>query len=150
ETMSASFNEMRTANELVDVVLIFDELRLPCHKVVLAANSDYFRRMFLAGLRESQSDEITMNGIDADTGRLLVKYLYSGEIPINEENAQDVLSASHMLLLHDLKAASETFLLHHMQPPNCVSLLNLSHLYELQDLTKQSRQFITNKWTELS
>ncbi|ELU12524.1 hypothetical protein CAPTEDRAFT_38688, partial [Capitella teleta] len=141
---------MRTANELVDVVLVFGELRLACHKVILASSSYYFRRMFSGGLRESQSDEVAIKGIDAKTGKLLVKYLYSGKIDITEENAQNLLFASNMLLLDDLKAASEEFLCEHIQPSNCVSLLNLSHLYEIKDLVKRAQQFITDKWAEIS
>ncbi|ELT87777.1 hypothetical protein CAPTEDRAFT_86160, partial [Capitella teleta] len=144
------FNEMRAANELVDMVLVFGELRLACHKVVLASSSDYFRRMFSCGLRESQSDEVGMKEIDAETGRLLVQYLYTGKIDITEENAHHLISASNMLLLSDLKAASEKFLCKHIQPSNCVSILNLSHFYELGELMKVSRQFIKNKWAEIS
>ncbi|ELT87760.1 hypothetical protein CAPTEDRAFT_211783 [Capitella teleta] len=150
KAMSASFDEMRAANELVDMVLVFGEVRLACHKVVLASSSDYFRRMFSCGLRESQSDEVVMKEMDAETGRLLVQYLYTGKIDITEENAQNLLSASNMLLLTDLEIASEKFLCEHIQPSNCVSLLNLSHLYELKDLIKRSQHFVAEQWTKVS
>ncbi|ELU05189.1 hypothetical protein CAPTEDRAFT_38482, partial [Capitella teleta] len=117
------------------IVLVFGEVRLPCHKVVLASNCEYFKRMFLAGLKKSGSDDVIMEGIDSDTGVLLVKYLYSGNISITEENA------SNMLLLSDLTDAIEKFLCEHIQPANCVPLLNLSHLLECQDLIKESRKF---------
>ncbi|ELU01619.1 hypothetical protein CAPTEDRAFT_139164 [Capitella teleta] len=141
---------MRTASEFVDIVLVFGEVRLPCHKVVLASNCEYFKRMFLAGLKESGPDNVIMEGIDSDTGVLLVKYLYSGNISITEENAENLLSASNMLLLSDLTGAIEKFLCKHIQPANCVPLLNLSHLLECQDLIKESRKFITDKWDDLS
>uniref|UniRef100_X2BA40 BTB domain-containing protein n=1 Tax=Capitella teleta TaxID=283909 RepID=X2BA40_CAPTE len=143
-------DDMRTASEFVDIVLVFGKVRLPCHKVVLASNCEYFKRMFLAGMKESQTDEVVMNGIDCKTGVLIVKYLYSGSITVTEENAQDLLSASNMFLLSDLKDSIEKFLSKRIQPPNCVSLLNLSHFFELQDLIKTSRKFIADKWDDLS
>ncbi|ELU01848.1 hypothetical protein CAPTEDRAFT_47361, partial [Capitella teleta] len=139
-----SLDDMRTASEFVDIVLVFGEVRLPCHKVVLASNCEYFKRMFLAGMKESASDDVIMEGIDSDTGVLLVKYLYSGNITITEENAPKLLPASHMLLLCDLTGAIEKFLCKHIQPANCVPLLNLSHLFECQDLIEKSRKFIVD------
>ncbi|ELT98329.1 hypothetical protein CAPTEDRAFT_85541, partial [Capitella teleta] len=128
--------------ELVDIDLVFGDARFPCHKVVLASTSDYFRQQF-------SSNEVVMKGIDEETGKLIVNYLYTGEIDINDENVKNLLSASEMFQLNDLKAECEKFLCKHIQLSNCVSLLNLSHRYELKDLAEKSRQFVTENWTEL-
>ncbi|ELT94647.1 hypothetical protein CAPTEDRAFT_128104 [Capitella teleta] len=147
--MSASFDQMRAAKELVDIVLVFGDLKLSCHKLVLASTSEYFRRMFQAGHKESQSEEIVMKKIDDKTGILLVEYFYSGEININSENALCLLSASNMLLLDDLKGEVENFLCSHIGPQNCVAFLNMSHLHDLQDLIKEYREYITEEWKNI-
>ncbi|ELU02464.1 hypothetical protein CAPTEDRAFT_220776 [Capitella teleta] len=142
QTMSTSMNEMRTAEEFVDVVLVFEERRIPCHRVVLASTCEYFHRMFLTGMKESSSDEVTLNEIDGDTGDLLIGYLYSGMIEITQENALNLLAASEMLLLCDLKAKIQAFLCCNIHAKNCVSFLNVSRLYKLQDLIKDSQRFL--------
>ena len=138
----ASFNAMREAGELTDVALVFGNERVRCHKVVLAASSDYFRGMFLADMSESKAEEVPMHGIDAPTGRLLVEYLYANNITITPDNAQGLLEAAEMLLLLDLKQSAEEFLCGSVGPDNCVTSLNLARLYTLPKLEEAANSFI--------
>ncbi|ELT93948.1 hypothetical protein CAPTEDRAFT_40445, partial [Capitella teleta] len=93
-----------------------------CHKVILAGMCDYFHRMFLTGLFESGRQEVIMQEISAATGLLLTDYLYTGQIEITTLNVQDLLAASDMLLLGDLKQKVEGFLCSHIEPKKCVSI----------------------------
>jgi hypothetical protein len=56
--MVAEFNLMRKTGELTDVILVFEGKRIPCHRIVLASQCDYFRAMFRSGLKESSAQEI--------------------------------------------------------------------------------------------
>ncbi|KAK7881290.1 hypothetical protein WMY93_029699 [Mugilogobius chulae] len=54
---------------LTDVVLLVEESEFPCHKMVLATCSSYFRAMFMSGLSESNrptSPEECRSGHSAD------------------------------------------------------------------------------------
>ncbi|ELT89759.1 hypothetical protein CAPTEDRAFT_135854 [Capitella teleta] len=113
---------MREAGELVDINLVFGDHIISCHKVILAGRCDYFHRMFLINMLEKNSTEVVMKEINARTGILLVRYLYTGLIEITTDNAQDLLSACEMLLLGALKQDVEEFLCSHTESNNWYQL----------------------------
>ncbi|ELT90817.1 hypothetical protein CAPTEDRAFT_89939 [Capitella teleta] len=147
--MSLNFRNMRHADEMVDVVLVFGETRVKCHRLVLAAACEYFRLMFQTDMQEKAASEIAMKEVSSNTGLQLVEYLYSGNIEISTENAQELLAASDRLLLVDLKKMVGVFLCGQADTNNCVSLLNLARLYRLESLGGISQQFLTDHWKEL-
>ena len=57
---------------------------IPCHKLVLAAVSPYFRAMFRSG--EAGASSVTIHGVDTHTLRTIVTYCYTGQhsTPCNE------------------------------------------------------------------
>ncbi|ELU07971.1 hypothetical protein CAPTEDRAFT_53735, partial [Capitella teleta] len=136
------FLQMREAEELTDVTLVFGDRRLPCHKVILAGMCEYFHRMFLTDMMECYSKEIVMKDINASTGVLLVDYFYTQKIDITTNNAQDLLEASDMLLIDTLKHNVEEFLCNQADKSNCISLLNLAQFYDLKLLLKETESIL--------
>ena len=51
---------------------------IPCHKLVLAAVSPYFRAMFRSG--EAGASTVTIHGVDSHTLRTIVTYCYTGTL----------------------------------------------------------------------
>ncbi|ELU08015.1 hypothetical protein CAPTEDRAFT_93881 [Capitella teleta] len=141
---------MREAGEFVDITLVFDEQRVSCHKVILAGTCDYFHRMFLSDMLESVSKEVTMNGISASTGVSLVHFLYTGRIDISTQNAQDLLAASEMLFLGDLKLKVEEFFLSNTESINCISTINLARLYDMKTLMGDAKKFLREHLREVT
>ncbi|ELU11196.1 hypothetical protein CAPTEDRAFT_137808 [Capitella teleta] len=147
-SLPAAFSEMREAEQLVDVHLVFDGTRVPCHKVILAGTCEYFKRMFLTNMSESVATEVSMKGISLTTGPLIIDYLYSKKTEITVDNAQGLLEASGILMLDKLKQKVEKFLLEKIEVENCLPLLNLGRLYELKLLVEASRKFLSDHLDE--
>lgn len=57
------------------------------HKMVLAASSAYFYAMFTA-FEEQRQDRIHLQSLEGDALLLLLDYMYTSEIHINEDNVQ--------------------------------------------------------------
>ena len=79
----AVLNTMRDLSEHTDLVLRGDdeadhEAGLPCHKLVLASMSPYFRAMFRT--EGSSCQDVRIHGVDADTLKTIVNYCYTGYI----------------------------------------------------------------------
>ncbi|ELU04864.1 hypothetical protein CAPTEDRAFT_213425 [Capitella teleta] len=144
DVIPASFSQMREAEELTDVSLVFDGTRVPCHKVILAGTCEYFKRMFLANLSESTAAEISIGRMSSATGVFIVEYLYSRSREITVENAQEILEASSMLMLDRLKRKVEEFLIRKIDDQNCISLLNIGRLFELKALINTTRMYLTD------
>ena len=64
--------------QLCDVVLIVGQARVPGHRIVLSAASDYFAAMFTNDVREATQEEIHMKDVDPESLQALVNYMYTG------------------------------------------------------------------------
>ena len=92
----AQFREQR---EFIDVRLKVGEEEFPAHRIVLAANSDYFHAMFVHGMKESKQEVIELKDktISATTLKIVMDSIYSGKLDVNDENVFEVLlTADHL------------------------------------------------------
>ena len=92
------FHEMKTNMEICDVCLKAGNVTFSAHRLILAANSPYFRSIFNAESSESRSQEISLpNNFRNETVRLMLEYFYSGKLRVNEEDCEEMLSLAYML-----------------------------------------------------
>jgi kelch-like protein 1/4/5 len=66
--------------QLCDVVLIAGNKRLPAHRLVLSAASDYFAAMFMNNVREASMAEVELKDVDPEALDALVHYMYTGRL----------------------------------------------------------------------
>ncbi|ELT97034.1 hypothetical protein CAPTEDRAFT_215677 [Capitella teleta] len=81
--MTAAFQKMKEAEEMVDVELVFEETRVKCHRIMLAASSEYFLRLLQTDMQARDVKEITIKEVSSSTGRLLVDCLYSANTSLS-------------------------------------------------------------------
>ncbi|XP_053421462.1 kelch-like protein 6 isoform X2 [Nycticebus coucang] len=87
---------LRGENALTDVILCVDIQEFACHRVVLAAASNYFRAMFCSDLKEKYEKRIIIKGVDAETMHTLLDYTYTSKALITKHNVQRVLEAANL------------------------------------------------------
>ncbi|ELT89041.1 hypothetical protein CAPTEDRAFT_220459 [Capitella teleta] len=97
---------------------------------------DDFHRMFLTDMTEKAPAEAVIKDINVSTGGMLLEYSYTSHIELTSQNAQDLLAASEMFLLGNLKQNIEEFLYGHTETTNCISHLNLARMYDLKTSQK--------------
>ena len=80
----------------MDVRLKVREDIFPAHRIVLAANSDYFHAMFTAGMKESNQEVIELKdkSISPDVLKTVMDSIYTGDLNVDEENVFEVLAAT--------------------------------------------------------
>ena len=83
------------ATEFIDVRLKVGEDIFPSHRIVLAANSDYFHAMFAHGMKESNQEMIELKdeNISTEALQIMMDSIYSGDLHVNDENVFEVLLA---------------------------------------------------------
>ena len=96
EILLSKCAQFRKEGEFVDVRLKAGEDVFPAHRIVLAANSDYFHAMFTGGMKESNQEVIELKdeSISSDALRIVMDCIYSGDLHVNEKNVLEILAAA--------------------------------------------------------
>ena len=91
--------QFRDEGQLIDVRLKVCENIFPAHRIVLAANSDYFHAMFTAEMKESNQEVIELKdeSISSTAVKIVMDSIYTGDLTVNEENVYEVLAAADHL-----------------------------------------------------
>jgi len=141
--ISRDFKEGWIDDNFSDVHIKCEEEVFYCHKFILAKRSKYFRAMLGGAFKESEIKIIEMKEIEVNTLRAILKFLYGGEIEKLDENAVNLLEASEMLQLEDLKKVCETYLLtYHMNLENAIDMLVIAEAHGASDLKKGAMKIV--------
>ncbi|XP_068740708.1 kelch-like protein 3 [Montipora capricornis] len=100
----------REQGEFIDVRLKVGDEEFSVHRIVLAANSDYFHAMFARGMKESNQEVIELKdeNISAAALKIVMDAIYGGEINFNDENVFEVLlAADHLQVTSVLQQCCE-------------------------------------------
>ena len=99
EILLSKCAQFRDEGQFIDVRLKVGEDIFPAHRIVLAANSDYFHAMFTDGMKESNQEVIELKdeSISPDALKIVMDSIYTGDLHVNEENVFDVLAAADHL-----------------------------------------------------
>ena len=99
EILLSKCAQFREQGEFIDVGLKVGEEVFSAHRIVLAANSDYFHAMFAHGMKESNQEVIELKdeSISAAALKIVLDSIYSGDLQVNDENIFEVLVAADHL-----------------------------------------------------
>ncbi|XP_038148523.1 kelch-like protein 4 isoform X1 [Cyprinodon tularosa] len=154
-----TFRKMETYlqhKQLCDVLLIAGDHKIPAHRLVLSAVSDYFAAMFTSDVREAKQEEIKMEGVDPEALRSLVHFAYTGVLELKEETIESLLAAACLLQLSQVIQVCCSFLMKQLHPSNCLGirsfadaqgcmdLLNVAHNYTMEHFLEviQNQEFL--------
>ncbi|XP_077142614.1 kelch-like protein 4 isoform X2 [Ranitomeya variabilis] len=150
--------------QLCDVLLIAGNYKIPAHRLVLSAVSDYFAAMFTNDVREAKEEEIKMEGVDPDALKSLVHYAYTGILELKEDTIESLLAAACLLQLSQVIDVCCNFLMKQLHPSNClgirsfgdaqgcVELLQVAHSYTMEHFIEviRNQEFLLLPANEIS
>ncbi|XP_052860138.1 BTB/POZ domain-containing protein 9 [Anopheles cruzii] len=146
--LTARFSEQMAqlclSEDYSDVSFIVENERLPAHRVILAARSDYFRALLYGGLSESRLNEITLP-IPLTAFKALLRYIYSGNMLLSEmkeEQIIDTLGLANHYGFTDLEVAISDYLRNVLSLGNVCSVLDAARLFGLDALTTVCHSFV--------
>lgn len=126
-----------------DVTFCVEKQRLPGHRVILAARSEYFRALLYGGLAESHQSEIELN-IPVEAFKALLRYIYSGYMYLSqmrEEHVLDTLGLANQYGFTELEQAISEYLRQLLALDNACAILDAARLYSLSALTDVCHTF---------
>ncbi|XP_013801808.1 kelch-like protein 4 [Apteryx mantelli] len=135
--------------QLCDVLLIAGDQKIPAHRLVLSAVSDYFAAMFTNDVREAKQEEIKMEGVDPDALKALVRYAYTGILELKEDTIESLLAAACLLQLSQVIEVCCNFLMKQLHPSNCLGIRSFGDAQGCTELLKVAHTYTMEHFTEV-
>jgi len=93
--LTDTFDQLRQAEDFVDVTLSVGGRSLKCHKVVLSASSPYFAQLFTGS--QSNHQIVILNDINFADLEIVVEYMYRGEVSVKQEQLDSIMQVAEAL-----------------------------------------------------
>ncbi|KFW81657.1 Kelch-like 4 [Phalacrocorax carbo] len=135
--------------QLCDVLLIAGDQKIPAHRLVLSAVSDYFAAMFTNDVLEAKQEEIKMEGVDPDALKALVHYAYTGVLELKEDTIESLLAAACLLQLSQVIEVCCNFLMKQLHPSNCLGIRSFGDAQGCTELLKVAHTYTMEHFTEV-
>ncbi|XP_019356931.1 PREDICTED: actin-binding protein IPP [Gavialis gangeticus] len=145
----AQMDRMRRTQDLCDVQLLVGNKAFGVHRLVLAAGSPYFAALFTGGMKEASKEVVQIRGIEAGAFQLLLDFIYTGIVNINENNVQELIIAADMLQLTEVVDLCCEFLKGQIEPLNCIGLFQFSEHIACHDLMEFTENYIHAHFLEV-
>lgn len=128
-------NECRKTGQFCDWTLKSEDgLSLQVHRVVLISTCPYFRAMFSSGLAECRKESFIVKNVSGVCLKLLIDYLYNGEIELTIKNAKEMLNIANYMCLKHLSRFCLQYLIENANNENCLELWRYSNEIENDEM----------------
>jgi len=116
---------------------------LSTSKYILASSSEYFAAMLFGGLKEGNSDEISLN-CDVKTFRTILNFLFLREVDFAESCTEvllTVMEKSREMRLDEISCKVQEYLVHLsvndlLEPQDCLTVAEFSLAHKFENLTE--------------
>ena len=136
--------------KLCDVSIVVGDREIEAHRVVLAANSDYFYTMFTADLLESTSTKVVLKEVDFEAVKLLINYCYTSVIDLNTASVENLLKTAHLLQFKSIVKSCCSYMMAQLHPSNCLGISSFADLHGCTALRDSALTFATKHFREVS
>uniref|UniRef100_A0A0P4WEU7 Kelch-like protein diablo n=2 Tax=Scylla olivacea TaxID=85551 RepID=A0A0P4WEU7_SCYOL len=136
---------LRHLESLCDGLVRLSDGSVKVNKAVLASGCPYFRVLFefeegsQQGL--NRTAEPTLD-ITCATFQVILDFIYTGKVVIDNDNIEEILKASDLLLMTDLKELCIQYLLGKIDVDNCLGVLQFAQQFSCPRLVHYVKDFI--------
>ncbi|KAF4108744.1 kelch-like protein 41a [Onychostoma macrolepis] len=145
--------ELLKENKFVDCILKVGDRSLPCHRLIMAACSPYFRDLYFTedGVeKKDSSKEVVLENVDPTIMDMIVNYLYSADIEITDENVQDIFAVANRFQIPSVFTVCVNYLQNKLSLGNCLAIFRMGLVLNCPRLAITARDFIAERFETLS
>ena len=140
-------NEKRNKGTFNDVTIEADTETIAANRMILSCCSRFFEGMFNLEMKEKyQHDPVQINGFDGKAVKVVIDFMYSGEVTIKNENVMDLLAASDYLQMGEVKEFCFEFLESILSPANWFAIRSAADLYQNKHLENQVCEYMSTNF----
>ena len=100
-SVSQSFSKLQTESHFNDVTLVSEDgIQMAAHKLVLSASSSFFKKILIENPHANPL--LYLGGIPSTYLRLVMDYIYQGELQIYQEHLDNFLDVAQKLRIEGL------------------------------------------------
>ncbi|THD23368.1 Kelch protein 5 [Fasciola hepatica] len=125
-------------------------VRIPAHRVILAAASDYFAAMFGNEVKEASETEIWIRNVEPHALHTLINYIYTGYLDLQEDTVEDILEAACFLQIVEASQACERYLIKRLHASNCLGMSRLGDQHGCHLLRKKAMKYALEHFTDVA
>ncbi|CAI6349429.1 unnamed protein product [Macrosiphum euphorbiae] len=144
-----ALNTMRRKSQFCDVTFVVGEKKMAAHKVILASHSNYFDKMFTGNFKDTNWLELKNVEITPDSLELLLDFLYTSQLTINDSNVQDLLIASNFLLLNDVKKECLNYIEQTIDIENYMTIKCIADKNKIRELHELFLSYILKNYNNI-
>ena len=122
----------------------------PANRMVLSCFSRVFERMFKVEMKERYEQTVEVKQVDEKSMKIVIDYIYTGHIDIDNENVMDLLAAADYLQLDEMKQFCCDFLISVLSLNTWYAIFTASERYNNDPLRLHLRQYFSTNLDEVS
>lgn len=140
--------ELLNENKFVDCTLKVGDRSFPCHRLIMAACSPYFREIFFTedGKEVENSKEVVLEDVNPSILNMIVKYLYSAEIDLTDDNVQDIIAIANRFQIPSVFTVCVNYLQKKLSLSNCLAIFRLGLVLNCPRLAVAARNYIADRF----
>lgn len=143
--------ELLNENKLIDCILKVGDRSIPCHRLILAACSPYFRELYFSeDGKEVDKTEVVLENLDPNIMEVIVNYMYSAEIDINDNNVQDILAVANRFQIPSVFTVCVNYLQKKLSKKNCLAIYRLALMLNCARLAIAARDYIADRFETIA
>lgn len=147
--LSADFQLILETGDLSDVVISNGACKINAHKVVLAARSPVFAKMFQHPMKENRENRVLISDMPDDVLREMISFIYTGTVSLRDgAMARNLYIAADKYAVKDLKKLCSE-VLQKFCFDNVLDSLFLAHLYDDKTLKQSALDFIAMNYSQV-
>ncbi|KAM8871737.1 kelch-like protein 41b [Synchiropus picturatus] len=140
--------ELLNENKFVDCTLKVGDRSFPCHRLIMAACSPYFREIFFTedGKEVENTKEVVLEDVNPSILDMIVQYLYSAEIDLTDDNVQDIIAVANRFQIPSVFTVCVNYLQKRLSASNCMAIFRLGLVLNCPRLAVAGRNFIADRF----
>lgn len=143
-------DRLRKNGIMCDVTIKVNGHEFRAHRNILSASSDYFFAMFNGNMRESNEEEVRISGVDCESMRTILNFIYTGEIILSWNNVQPILQGANLMLVQSVKEACVRFLESRLTFSNCIGIQCIAETYACEELLDYAIQYMNQNFLDVA
>lgn len=140
--------ELLNENKFVDCTLKIGDRSFPCHRLIMAACSPYFRELFFSedGKEKDIGKEVVVDDVDPNIMDMIIQYLYSAEIDLTDDNVQEIFAVASRFQIPSVFTVCVNYLQKKLSLANCLAVFRLGLVLGVPRLAIAARDYIADRF----